>query len=102
MSDIEVALAAMRADATLWDTAAGDMQGPTSAAGEVTVTAADVSMWAADRGLDVTYESARSQVQELLEQGAKNFRAIAKTLRASADTYQREDEAGMHTFESTY
>ena len=34
MSDIEVALAAMRADATLWDTAAGDMQGPTSAAGE--------------------------------------------------------------------
>ncbi|MGH4019493.1 MAG: hypothetical protein ACRDT0_09710 [Pseudonocardiaceae bacterium] len=66
MSDIEVALAAIRADVTLWDAAAGDMQGPTSAVGGVTVTAADVSMWATDRGLDATYESARSQVQNLL------------------------------------
>ncbi|MGH3980608.1 MAG: hypothetical protein ACRDRZ_16690 [Pseudonocardiaceae bacterium] len=59
-------------------------------------------MWATDRGLDATYESARSQVQNLLQQGAVNLRAIAETLRASADTYQREDEAGRHTFESTY
>ncbi|MGH4013094.1 MAG: hypothetical protein ACRDSL_04025 [Pseudonocardiaceae bacterium] len=102
MSDIEVALAAMRADATLWDIAADEMQGPASAVGGVTVTAADVSMWAADRGLDATYEAARSQVLELLQQGAENFRAIAGTLRASADTYQHEDEAGRHTFESTY
>ncbi|HEX2297184.1 MAG TPA: hypothetical protein VHH34_01475 [Pseudonocardiaceae bacterium] len=102
MSDIQVALAAMRADAQLWDTAADDLQGPISAVGGVTVTAADVSMWAADRGLDATYESARSQLQNLLQQGAENFRAIAGALRDSATTYQREDEAGRHTFESTY
>ena len=53
MSDIKAALAAMRADAQLWDTAADDMQGPISAVGGVAVTAADVSMWAADRGLAI-------------------------------------------------
>ena len=102
MSDIKAALAAMRADAQLWDSAADDMQGPISAVGGVTVTAADVSMWAADRGLDATYESARSQMQKLLRQGADNFGAIAGALRDSAATYEREDEAGRHTFESTY
>ena len=102
MSDIEVALAAMRTDAGLWDSAADDIQGPTSALGGVTLTAADVSKWAADAGLDQMYEQARTQVETLLQQGAENFRAIAGTLRASADTYQREDEAGRHTFESTY
>lgn len=102
MSDIEVALAAMRTDAGLWDTAADGMQGPASSLGGVTLTAADVSKWAADAGLDQTYEQVRTQVETLLQQGAENFRAIAGTLRASADTYQREDEAGRHTFESTY
>lgn len=102
MSDLDVALAAMRSDAALWEAAAGDLQGPASAVGEVTVSAADVSMWAADRGLDATYEAARSQVAQLLAQGAENLRALAGALRASADTYQREDEAGRHTFESTY
>lgn len=102
MSDIEVALAAMRTDAGLWDNAAGDLQGPTAALSGVTLTAADVSKWAADAGLDHTYEQARAQLETLLQQGAENFQAIAGALRASADTYQREDEAGRHTFESTY
>ena len=102
MSDIEAELAAMRGDATIWETAAEDTQGPVSATGGVTVTAADVSMWAADRGLDATYESARTQVEKLLRQGADNFRNIANVLRASADTYQREEEANLHTFDSTY
>lgn len=102
MSDVEVALAAMRTDAGLWDDAAGAMLGPASALDGVSVTAADVSRWAADAGLDQMYEQTRTQVQTLLRQGAENFRAIAGTLRASAETYQREDEAGRHTFESTY
>jgi len=102
MSDIEVALAAMRTDAGLWDGAADGMEGPSSALGGVTLTPEDVSLWAAEAGLIQTYDEARTQVQTLLQQGADNFRAIAQALRASADTYQREDEAGRHTFESTY
>lgn len=102
MSDIEVALAAMRTDAGLWDGAADGVRGPASALDGVTLTAADVSKWAADAGLDQMYEQVRTQVQTLLQQGEENFRAIAGTLHASADTYQREDEAGRHTFESTY
>ena len=102
MSDIEVALAAMRTDAGLWDNAADGTEGQTSALGGVTLTPEDVSMWAADAGLDQTYDKARTQVQTLLQQGADNFRAIAEALRASADTYEREDEAGRHTFDSTY
>lgn len=102
MSDIEVALAAMRTDAGLWDSASGGLQGPASALDGVCLAEADVSKWAADAGLGQLYEQARTQLQTLLQQGADNFRAIAGTLRVSADTYQREDEAGRHTFESTY
>lgn len=101
MSAIDVALEAMRTDARLWDRAADDAQSPRSALNGATLTPEDVSMWAADAGLLQTYDQAIMRVQALLQQGADNFHAIAQALRASADTYQREDEAGRHTFDST-
>lgn len=102
MSDIEVALAAMRADAALWESAATQLEAPESALDGVTLTPEVVSVWAAEAGMVETYDRARTQVQTLLQQGSDNFRAIAQALIASADTYQREEEANRHTFESTY
>lgn len=102
MSDIQTALEAMRSDAKIWDNAGEDLQAPRSAAGRVTITGADVSMWAADRGLHATYESARAKLEDLLRQAADNFHSMADALRDSADTYQREEEANMHKFDSTY
>lgn len=102
MSDIEVALAAMRADAVLWESAATQLEAPKSALDGVTLSAEVVSVWAAEAGMVDTYDQGRTQVQTLLQHGAENFRAIAQALIASADTYQREEEANLHTFESTY
>ena len=66
MSDIQVALDAMRSDAQIWDAAAENLNGPLVAMSGLTATPADVSMWAADRGLHNTYDSARVAVESLL------------------------------------
>lgn len=102
MSDIDVALEALRSDAKVWDGATDSLNGPIAAISGLTLTGADFSMWAVDRGLDRTYDEARSALDTQLRQAAENFRKIAETLAQAADTYQREEEANLHTFNSTY
>ena len=102
MSDIDVALDALRSDAKVWDTASQGVSKPGSTVGELTLTGADVSMWAVDAGVDKTYDEARSAVQNLLTQAGENFHNIASALLSAADTYQREEEANQHKIEGTY
>lgn len=96
MSDLKVALEAMRADAGLWSAAADDVQGPRSSIGGLTLTGHDVSMWAVDRGLDRTYENGRVVLEDLLRQAATVFAGLGDSLRAAADTYEREEDANLH------
>jgi hypothetical protein len=102
MTDIDVALAALRSDAQVWHTAAQDLNGPVTALGGLTLTGADVSMWAVDRGLDRTYDQARTTVMDLLGQAAENFTNVGNAVLAAADTYQREEEANLHQFDSMH
>jgi hypothetical protein len=102
MSDIEVALQAMRSDAQVWQTAAGSLDAPVGALGGLTLTGADVSMYGVDRGLDRTYENARTAVIDMLGQAKENFTNLANALSAAADTYQREEEQNLHTFETMH
>lgn len=87
-SELAEVLRELRRRSTPGDDAADGMQGPTSALGGVTVTAADVSEWAADAGVDQLYEQARAQMETLLQQGAENFRAIATSLDDMAESIE--------------
>ena len=96
MTDVSVALEAMRSDATVWATAAERLDSPRSAVAGLTLTGADVSMWAVDRGLDRTYEQARAALDDMLSQASRAFHDLSAALRAAADTYEREEEANLH------
>ncbi|CCH29152.1 type VII secretion target [Actinosynnema sp. NPDC047251] len=96
MTDIAVALEAMRSDAAAWESAADRVDGPRTAIDGFALTGADVSKWAVDAGLDRTYDDARRTMESLLAQASATFRLIGEQLRAAADTYEREDEANMH------
>jgi len=102
MTDIDVALQALRSDAGTWHSAGDQLSGPISAIGGLTLTGADVSMWAVDRGLDATYEQARHAMARQLTQAAENFHKIGQTLGAAADTYEREEQANVHMLNRTY
>ncbi|HEX7302726.1 type VII secretion target [Lentzea sp.] len=96
MSDVEVSLEAMRADAALWSAAADAVQGPRRAIGELTVSGAAMSMWAVDHGFDRAYENARTVLEDLLRQATAAFHGLGDGLRAAADTYEREEAANLH------
>jgi hypothetical protein len=102
MTDISVALEAMRSDATAWATAADNLDGPRSALGGLALTGADVSMWAVDRGLDRTYNDARDALEDMLTQATQAFRTLSESLHAAANTYEAEEEANRHAMNSIH
>lgn len=97
MTDVVVALEAMRADAKLWETASDKLKAPRSAIGELSLTANEFSLWAAERGIDRTYEDARVALEDMLGQARTAFAALGASLRLAADTYEREEDANLHT-----
>lgn len=102
MTDIDVALQALRSDAELWSTAASSLDEPKAAVGGLALSGAEMSMYAVDLGLDRTYNDARTRMIDMLGQGQENFTNLSQALRAAADTYQREEEANRHLIEGTY
>lgn len=102
MTDIDVALQALRSDAQLWSTAASELEAPKGAVGGLALGGAEMSMYAVDLGLDQTYNNARARIIDLLGQGQQNFNNLSQALTAAADTYQREEEANLHLIEGTY
>ena len=102
MTDIDVALQALRSDAQLWSTAADNVEAPKAAIGGLALSGAEMSMYAVDLGLDRTYNDARARMIDMLGQGQQNFRNLSQALIAAADTYQREEEANLHMIEGIY
>ncbi|WP_121005398.1 hypothetical protein [Saccharothrix australiensis] len=96
MSDITTELRAMHEDASLWSQAAEKVEAPRRAIGDLHLTGADLSMWAVDRNLDRTYENGRVVLEDLLGRAVEAFTGLGDSLRAAAETYQREEEANMH------
>ena len=102
MTDISVALEAMRSDATAWATAADNLDSPRSTIGGLALTGADVSMWAVDRGLDRTYNDARTALEDMLAQATEAFRSLSESLHSAANTYEAEEEANRHSMNSIH
>lgn len=97
MTDVSVALEALRSDAVVWDKAADSLNGPRSAVEPLGLTPVDVMCYAARRGLDRQYNDTRAKLQDLMGQAADNFRNVAAaTLRKAADTYERDEEQRQH------
>ncbi|MCC8249685.1 hypothetical protein [Saccharothrix luteola] len=99
---LQVALEAMRSDATVWATASDNLDGPRSTIGGLVLTGADVSLWAVDRGLDRTYNDARLALEDMLTQATQAFRSLSETLNAAANTYEAEEEANLHAMNSIH
>ncbi|MEV1115096.1 hypothetical protein AB0I91_08510 [Actinosynnema sp. NPDC049800] len=93
MTDISVALEAMRSDASLWTAAADNLDRPRSTIGDLVITDAEMSQWAADRGLDRVYNDARLALEDMLTQAIEAFRGLGASLHAAANTYESEEEA---------
>lgn len=73
MTDLSVALEAMRSDANTWATAADRLDAPSAAITGLTLTGADLSRWAVDSGLDRTYEQARTALEDVVAQAGRAF-----------------------------
>lgn len=99
---VSAALESLRSDATIWEHAAEALGGLRSFIADLHLTPADVSVWAADAGLDQKCNEVCVKLEEVLTQAGENFFHLAGALRDSADTYQREDEEGLHRFRGIY
>jgi hypothetical protein len=97
MSDVSVALDALRSDANVWDHAADSLAPPKAAIGELGLSANDVMSYAAARGLDRQYNYTRSVMQDMIDQAGNNFRKLSTALRDAAQLYEQNEEQHKHT-----
>lgn len=91
MSDMEVALEALRSDAGTWDLAADNLNQARGIIAPLELTAKDVMSYAAARGFDRRYNDMRAKLDRLLAEGAENFRGIAGSLLNGATIYERAE-----------
>jgi hypothetical protein len=89
--DLKTAVAALRSDANIWDAAASDLDRPRNEISSLGLTGSDVSMYGVDRGIDKTYAEAQYALEDMLQQAAQNFHALAGALRHAADLYDQNE-----------
>lgn len=99
---ITAALEAMRADARAWGAAADQLTDAAQNARRLSLDAFHFSYFGEQLGLTAAYRSLQEKLITLLEQGAANFDSLAVALQRSADTYQAEDEAGVHRMRNVW
>ena len=90
------ALAALRDDATQWTSCADDLAAAKSAADGLDLTALHFSYLADQLGVTRLYADFQAKMVRLLGEGEETSRGVADALLASAQTYQQEEESGVH------
>jgi len=90
------ALAALRDDATQWTGCADDLAAAKSTADGLDLEALHFSYIADKLGVTQLYADFQSKFVRLLGEGETMSRGVADSLLASAQTYQQEEEAGVH------
>lgn len=99
MSDIKVAIDALRHDAKAWDQAADDLADPTNAVTPLELNGSpDVMLYGADIGIDTRYNNARTAIEDLLGKASEYFRELSSTLQQVATQYERQEAAGVSDF----
>jgi len=97
---ITVSLEALRADAADWDHAAGELRTAARQADAAVVSPAAFSF--AGGPVAQAYELLRVDTAGLLAAGAREFGAIAESLRAAADTYEADELRNLHRLRNIY
>jgi hypothetical protein len=99
---IRVALNAIRSYAKSWTAAASDLGKPKSTAAGLDLSAADVSMWGTDYGIDRLYNDLRTKLEDVLGQASESFTTIGTKLIDAANTYEQEEAQNLHRFNNAY
>ncbi|RJQ79071.1 hypothetical protein D5S17_11720 [Pseudonocardiaceae bacterium YIM PH 21723] len=68
----------------------------------MTLTVADVSMWAHDVNFDGLYSLVQYKLEEALAQARDSFQIISDNLSSSANIYEQEEQQNMHKFKDMY
>lgn len=99
MSNIIVALGAIRTDAELWRAQATAMDQPKKVLPSLELMDEELSKFSVDAGLNASIEDLTNSIGNLFGQGMEYFRGLADDLCAAADQYQADDEAGKAAIE---
>jgi hypothetical protein len=97
-----LALAALRDDATQWTSCADDLAAAKSSADGLDLEALHFSYIADKCGVTQLYADFQAKMVRLLGEGEQMSRGVAEALLASAQTYQREEEAGVHRMNNVW
>jgi len=97
--EVMVACDALRSDATKWMTASDEMAAAAGKAENLVLGKDQFGGAGDERGVVNAYETLRDKIAGLLTGADAEFDKIAGALRASADTYEREDAEGAHRLE---
>lgn len=92
----QVALSALRDDAQKWEDCGNDLGAAKGTASGLTLEALHFSYIGDKLGLTGLYKQFQDKMVGLLGEGETTSAKVAAALRASAQTYQQEEEAGVH------
>ena len=93
---VRVACEALRSDASKWATASDEMTAAATSAQNLVLGTAQFGYAAETHGLVTSYTTLQQRIAHLLTGAGTEFEKISQTLKASADTYEREDAEGAH------
>ena len=98
----QVALQALRDDADVWDHCAADLGTAKSTADGLDLEALHFSYVADKLGVTAMYQQIQTKLVGLLGEGQTMSANVATALRNSAQTYQAEEESGVHRMNNVW
>jgi len=98
----QVALAALRDDATQWQGCSDDLAAAKSTADGLDLEALHFSYVADKLGVTQLYKDFQTKMVRLLGEGETMNAAVAAALLKSAQTYQAEEESGVHRLNNVW
>lgn len=94
--EYRVALEALRNDAGKWEDCSGDLATAKSTADGLDLEALHFSYIADKCGVTALYKEFQDKMVRLLGEGETACHDVSEQLKAAAQTYQNEEEAGVH------
>jgi hypothetical protein len=98
----QVALAALRHDADRWDQCGTDLGAAKGTADGLDLEALHFSYIADKLGVTAMYQQFQAKMVGLIGEGQTMSANVATALRNSAQTYQQEEESGVHRMNNVW
>jgi hypothetical protein len=98
----QVALQSLRNDADKWDQCAADLGAAKTTADGLHLEALHFSYVADKLGVTALYQQFQTKMSGLLGEGQTMSNNVATALRNSAQTYQQEEESGVHRMNNVW